>query len=114
MSEETRAAVMRFHEALNAHDIEAVGRCITDDCVFEDTAPPDGGRHAGRDAVLDAVRRFFAESPTAHFDIEELVTTGDRAMLQWRYAWADGHVRGVDVIRIRDGRVAETFAYVKG
>lgn len=105
---------MRFHESLNAHDIDAVADRITSDCVFEDTTPPDGTRYAGRDAVLDAVRRFFAESPTAHFDIEELVTTGDRAMPQWRYAWADGHVRGVDVIRIRDGQLAETFAYVKG
>jgi hypothetical protein len=26
----------------------------------------------------------------------------------------DGHVRGVDVLRVRDGRVAEKLAYVKG
>ena len=114
MSEETRAAVLRFHDALNAHDIDALAQRITDDCVFEDTAPPDGTRHAGRDAVLDAVRRFFAESPAARFEIEELFTAGDRALVLWRYAWTDGHVRGVDVIRVRDGRVAETFAYVKG
>lgn len=114
MSEETRAAVMRFHDALNSHDSDAVARSITDDCVFEDTTPPDGTRHAGRDAVLDAVRRFFAESPAAHFEIEELVTTGDRALVLWRYAWADGHVRGADVVRVRDGKVSETFAYVKG
>jgi hypothetical protein len=30
------------------------------------------------------------------------------------YAWADGHVRGVDVMRVQDGKVLETFAYVKG
>ena len=29
-------------------------------------------------------------------------------------ALAEGHVRGVDVMRVRDGRVAESFAYVKG
>jgi hypothetical protein len=33
---------------------------------------------------------------------------------RWRYDWAGGHVRGVDVIRVRDGLVAEKFAYVKG
>jgi hypothetical protein len=32
----------------------------------------------------------------------------------WRYSWADGHVRGVDVIRVRDGKVAEKLSYVKG
>jgi ketosteroid isomerase-like protein len=114
MSDQTRAAVERFHDALNAHDIDAVSTCITDDCLFEDTTPPDGTRHVGRDAMLDAVQRFFADSPTANFTIEELVTTGDRALVRWRYAWTDGHVRGVDVIRVRDGRVSESLAYVKG
>ena len=114
MNDDTRAAVERFHEALNAHDIDAVAACITDDCLFEDTTPPNGTRHVGRDAMLDAIRRFFADSPAAHFDIEELVIAGDRALLRWHYAWADGHVRGVDVIRVRDGRVSESLAYVKG
>jgi ketosteroid isomerase-like protein len=114
MNHETRAAVERFHEALNAHDIDALAACITDDCLFEDTTPPDGTRHVGRDAMLDAVRRFLAESPAANFVIEELVTADDRALVRWRYAWADGHVRGVDVMRVRDGRVSESLAYVKG
>src|SRR5262245_58198048 len=77
VNDETRAAVERFHDALNAHDIDALAACITDDCLFEDTTPPDGTRHAGRDAMLDALRRFFADSPAAHFDIEELITAGD-------------------------------------
>jgi ketosteroid isomerase-like protein len=114
MSEETRNTIERFHEAFNSHDIDAVERVITDDCVFEDTVPPDGIRQSGRDAVLDAFRRFFAESPQARFDIEELVIAGDRAVVRWRYDWADGHVRGVDVMRVRNGRVAESLAYVKG
>jgi ketosteroid isomerase-like protein len=114
MSEETRAAIERFHEAFNSHDVDALGQAITDDCLFEDTTPPDGTRHAGREAMLDAVRRFYADSPDAHFDIEELVVAGDRAIVRWRYAWTDGHVRGVDVMRVRDGRVAESLAYVKG
>src|SRR5262245_64655206 len=100
MSDEIRAAIQRFHDALNSHDIDALSAAITDDCVFEDTTPPDGSRHVGRDAMLDACRRFLAESPAAHFDMEEVVTMGDRAMVRWRYAWADGHVRGVDVVQI--------------
>jgi hypothetical protein len=35
------------------------------------------------------------------------------------YRWTDqdgkpGHVRGVDIVRVRDGKVAEMCAYVKG
>jgi ketosteroid isomerase-like protein len=115
MSEQTQAAAQRFHDALNAHDIDAVAGCITDDCVFEDTEPPpDGARHTGRKAVLDAIRQFFAESPAARFETEEMVVAGNRALVRWRYTWADGHVRGVDVLRVHDGRVAESLAYVKG
>jgi ketosteroid isomerase-like protein len=73
-----------------------------------------GGRHVGQAAVLGAFERFFTESPNAHFDVEELIPAGDRALVLWRYSWAHGHVRGADVIRVRDGRVAESLAYVKG
>ncbi len=46
--------------------------------------------------------------------MEELFTTDDRALVLWTYDWGDGHVRGADVMRVRDGRVAESLAYVKG
>jgi hypothetical protein len=63
--------------------------------------------------------RLIEGSPSAHFDLEEIFAAGDRATQLWRYTWVDsdgktGHVRGVDVFRVRDGKVAEKFAYVKG
>jgi ketosteroid isomerase-like protein len=115
MDDETRDTIMKFHEALNRRDLDALGNLITDDCVFETTSPaPDGTRHVGRHAVLEACRVFFAGSPTTHFDVEEMFGAGDRVTVRWLYTWADGHVRGADVVRVRDGRVAETLAYVKG
>ena len=38
----------------------------------------------------------------------------DRCVVRWRYDWGTGHVRGVDVIHLRDGLIAETYSYVKG
>jgi ketosteroid isomerase-like protein len=115
MDDEARDTIERFHEALNRRDLDALGDLITDDCVFEATSPaPDGTRHVGRRAVLEACRVFFAGSPTTHFDVEEMFGAGDRVIVRWLYSWADGHVRGVDVLRVRAGRVAETLAYVKG
>jgi ketosteroid isomerase-like protein len=114
----TRAAVDRFNDAFNRHDVDAVMAAMTDDCVFEDTSPPHGGRHEGPAAVRAAWGDFFAASPTAHFDAEDVVVAGDRCIVQWRYTWADdagpGAIRGVDVLRVRDGKVAEKLAYVKG
>ena len=114
----TRAAVDRFNEAFNAHDVAGVMAAMTADCVFESTSPPFGERHEGSAAVRRAWEQFFAASPSAHFDAEDVITTGDRCVVQWRYTWDhdgdSGAIRGVDVLRVRDGLVAEKFAYVKG
>jgi ketosteroid isomerase-like protein len=120
--DETKAtleAVERFNDAFNRHDVDAVMAAMTDDCVFESTAPPLGERHAGPRAVRAAWEEFFGSTPSAHFDSEDIIATGDRCVVQWRFTWANddgsvGAVRGVDVIRVRDGKVAEKFAYVKG
>ena len=112
--DDTRSVIERFHHALNAHDLDMLADLWSDECVFEDTSPPDGRRHVGRHAALRACRDFFTQSPRAHFDIEELSTVGERAIVKWRYTWGDGHVRGVDLIRVRDGKVPESLAYVKG
>ena len=116
---DTLAAVDRFNEAFNRHDVDGVMAAMTDDCVFENTAPPDGGRFEGAAAVRVAWQEFFAASPSARFDAEDVIVTGDRCVVQWRYTWDNddgtkGGIRGVDVIRVRDGKVAEKFAYVKG
>ena len=108
--------VDRYTEATNAHDIEALMALCTDDIVFESTSPaPDGVRYEGRDAVRSAWEQFLVSSPAAHITVEEQCACGDhRAVRRWRYDWGEGHVRGMDVMRIRDGKVAETLSYVKG
>jgi hypothetical protein len=64
--------------------------------------------------VLEAWRVFFTDSPASQFEIEEMFGAGDRVIVRWLYSWADGHVRGADLMRVRAGRVAESLAYVKG
>ncbi|HVN13544.1 MAG TPA: nuclear transport factor 2 family protein [Kineosporiaceae bacterium] len=112
--DDTRRVIERFHEAFNEHDVPALEGLISEDCMFEDTSPPDGVRHVGRRAVADAWRQFFVASPDAEFEVEEVVTAGDRAVVRWLYRWTDGHVRGVDLMRVRGGLVTESIAYVKG
>ncbi len=116
---DTAAAVEAFNEAFNAHDVDAVMATMTADCVFENTSPPNGRRYEGQDQVRAAWEEFFAASPDAHFEGEDVIVAGDRCVVQWVYTWTneDGttsSLRGVDVLRVRDGKVAEKFAYVKG
>jgi uncharacterized protein (TIGR02246 family) len=111
--------VSRFNEAFARHDVDGVMACMTADCVFENTRPaPDGTRIEGRDAVRAFWEQFFRNSPQARFETEDAFATGDRCVVQWVYHWVKdgkgGHVRGVDVFRVRDGKVAEKLSYVKG
>lgn len=119
-NEASLAAVQRFNEAFFSQDIEAVMSAVTEDCVFENTyPPPDGTRYEGREAVCAAFADFFRSSPEAQFTIEEMVALGERCIVRWLYHWRsgdgrDGHVRGIDLFRVRDGLVAEKLSYVKG
>jgi len=111
---EALAAVVRFDDAFAAKDIDAIMANMTSDCVFESTSPPDGERHQGADAVRAAWHRFFDAAGDHRFTIESRTVAGDEVIVRWRYAWTGGHVRGVDLFRVRDGLVAEKLAYVKG
>ena len=109
------ATVTRFNDVFNRHDVDAVMALMTDDCVFDTTEPaPDGHRFSGRDEVRAEWERLFAASQTARFDAEEIVTAGDRVIVRWRYDYGHGHVRGIDLLRVRDRRIAEKLSYVKG
>lgn len=111
----TREAVERFNDAFNAQDVDAVMALMTQDTVFESTGPaPDGGRFEGAASVRRAWEDFFAANPGARFETEEVFTGGDRAVVRWRYDWGAGHVRGVDIMRVREGKVSEKLSYVKG
>jgi ketosteroid isomerase-like protein len=106
----------RFEAALNGHDLDAAMNLVSDDVVFESTTPaPDGTRYEGRAALRSVLGEMLASTPEAKFTTEEQFSDGiDRAVVKWRYDWGEGHVRGVDILRIRDGKIAESLAYVKG
>lgn len=111
--------VRRFNERVNLHDVAGLMALMTEDCVFDNTRPPpDGERFEGQAAVRAFWEAFFARSPRARFEEEELFAAGDRCVVRWVYRFeregGSGHVRGVDVLRVRDGKVAEKLAYVKG
>ena len=112
--------VLEFNQAFNRHDVPAMMALMTDDCVFENTSPsPDGTRYAGKEAVTQFWQEFFAASPQARIEIEEIFGLGWRCVMRWRYDWGEaageaGHVRGVDIFTVRDGLISEKLSYVKG
>ncbi|MFN8653762.1 MAG: nuclear transport factor 2 family protein [Gemmatimonadales bacterium] len=115
----TLDTVTRFNEAFNRHDVDAIMALMTEDCVFDNTGPaPDGRRLSGQGPVRAFWKAMFTRSPQARFDSEEVIVMGDRCVVRWVYHWIiedkPGHVRGVDIFRVRDGKVSEKLCYVKG
>jgi ketosteroid isomerase-like protein len=112
--------VLSFNDALNRADVDGMMLCMTSDCVFENTdPPPDGARFEGQAAVRGFWEQFFQNSSQAKIEIEEIFAMGDRCIMLWTYRWLDpsgqaGHVRGVDVYRLRGGLISEKLSYVKG
>lgn len=119
-TEATLTTIERFNEAFNRHDVPAVMALMTEDCLFEGTNPaPDGQYYRGQAPVWAFWEELFSSTAHSNFESEEIFATGDRAVVRWVYHWigkdgAPGHVRGVDVFRVKDGQVAEKLSYVKG
>lgn len=115
----TRAAIVSFNLAFNQHDADGLATLLTEDTVFEDSSPaPDGKRIEGKAAVAEFWRDWFACNPDAHFESEEVIVSGDRAVVRWVYRKTKNgqpwHLRGVDIFTVRDGLVSANLAYVKG
>ena len=114
------AVVARFGAAWEAWDMAAAVSMMAPDAVFESTGPaPDGRRLEGRDAIRAEWEEMDRVTRDPSFVFEEVLVSGDRATARWRFAWSNedgstGHVRGVDVIKVVDGQIAEKLSYVKG
>lgn len=112
--------VLDFNEAFNRHDIPGMMQLMSNDCHFENTTPaPDGAVYIGQEAIALFWQTFFAQSPQAHIQVEDIFGLGFRCVMRWRYAWVDaadqaGHVRGVDIYQLRNGLISEKLSYVKG
>jgi predicted SnoaL-like aldol condensation-catalyzing enzyme len=112
--------VINFNEAFNRHDVAGMMQLMSDDCVFENTSPaPDGTLYKGKEAVTQFWQDFFHESPQAYIEIEEIFSLGLHCVMRWKYTWVDtagapGHVRGVDIFKIKEGLISEKLSYVKG
>ncbi len=113
----TADILRRFNEAFLQHDPSLLDALIAEDCVLENTTPaPNGSRHVGRAACLE-LWTGIAANREGWFAPEEIIVAGERGIIKWRYCWGEGDansVRGVNIMRVRDGQIVEGLGYVKG
>ena len=113
-TETTVELVTRFENNFNAYDVDALMADMTDDCVFEHVAPAavSFGRHQGQAAVRGVWESLIAGFPEYRFDFDDIFAAGDRCACRWTMRWREGTARGVDIFRVRDGKIAEKLTYV--
>jgi ketosteroid isomerase-like protein len=116
-SMQTEAILHRFNDVFLKHNPAALPELVADDCVIENTQPaPDGSRHEGKSACV-ALWAEIATAPGMHFEPEGIIARGDRGEIRWRLVWGTDRassVRGVNLMRVRNGRIVEAQGYVKG
>ena len=114
------AFIRRFNTVWDEHDIDGIGEMFTDDAIFESSFGPEphGERAVGKEAALRQAAAIFERIPDLHFSelrhfispefaVVESVTTGTPR---------DGtrfEVHLVDVLTIRDGKIAAKRSYRK-
>jgi ketosteroid isomerase-like protein len=115
-TQRTWKVVDRFNQAFQRHDGSLLEGMIAEDCVMESVEPaPNGTRVVGRAANLKFWQNL-ANNRDGEFVVEDVVVFGERANIRWRYRFGPGlsqSVRGVTLMRLRDGLIAEALAYAK-
>ena len=111
----TETVLRRFNDVFLSHEPAALPELVAADCVIENTVPaPDGARYEGHAACV-ALWTEIATTPGTYFELENVAVLGDRGIIRWRYHWGEGSsVRGVNLMRVRDGLIVEALGYVKG
>ncbi|WP_117193192.1 nuclear transport factor 2 family protein [Rhizobium terrae] len=117
LSATTEAVLHRFNDVFLNHDPSALAELVAEDCVIENTVPaPNGARHEGRDACI-ALWTGIATAEGTRFETESLTAEGEGGIILWRFFWGAGEensVRGVNLMKVKDGRIVEALGYVKG
>jgi ketosteroid isomerase-like protein len=109
---DTTTIIDQFNAAFRERAPEKLVDLIADDCVMEGTGPaPDGNRWTGYDECL-AGWQGLASDPAIQFSVEHVDVDGDRAVIRWRITGAENY-RGVNLMRVRDGKIVEALGYGK-
>jgi ketosteroid isomerase-like protein len=121
MSTSPRTGVLQtFLDAFNAHDVDAIMECFTDDCVMDmPRGPGPGGRRlVGKEQVREGVRSRFEGIPDVHYGDDVHWRCGDRGVSEWTLSGTqrDGkriEVRGCDLLEFEGEKIRRKNSFWK-
>jgi limonene-1,2-epoxide hydrolase len=80
--ERARRLILKFAEAINLQQLEAIGQLIDEECIWEThTSPPDGASLVGRRKIVGYWRGKFTQALRYSIKIEELLGFGIHCVL---------------------------------
>ena len=109
-----------YSAAWNAHDIDRIMACMTQDCVFETGGGSEryGTRFEGYTAVRERFIEVWTDIPDVRF--EELVhfVQGDNGCSEWIFTGTakDGsriEIDGCDLFTFANGKIRSKRSYLK-
>ncbi|HET9933472.1 MAG TPA: nuclear transport factor 2 family protein [Polyangiaceae bacterium] len=106
----TRAVLDRFNQVFQRREPAALDSLVADGCVLENT---DGKRLEGKAAAV-GLWTSIATDASLSFDLKDVRTSGDVGIITW-VLLRDGRPvgDGINVMRVRDGRVWEARGYMR-
>ena len=112
---------MRFADAWNNHDVDAVMDFFDDDCTYLASFGPerDGTTYRGRDAVRAGVKAYLANFPDGRYSELDSFVVGDRGASEWtfrgtsRQTGEQVEVRGCDLFEFANGKIRMKNAFRK-
>jgi hypothetical protein len=116
MTQTTDEVIDRFNRAFQERDATLL-MDIYRPRLRDGERPASPRRHPlrGYDASFSSWKALIDDT-TSHFEVEDGHTGDEWALIRWRYVWGPGpgdSVRGVNVMRVVDGKIVEAAGYSK-
>ena len=116
-AEENKAIARRAYDAINRNDLDALEEMVDSDITDHDPAP---GQGPGLEGVKQYFSSLHAAFPDVQMDVEDMVAEGEKVVA--RVSVSGTHqgeflgieptgnrvtIKGIDILRITDGKVVE-------
>jgi len=108
--------VRGLYAAFNTQDTTALVAHVSDDIRWMQVAGANVAVEAsGRDALRDAMTRYFRSTPTARSRIEKLMSAGEYVTVHERVTWMQGSTENtqsaVAVYQLRSARIVSVWYF---
>ncbi len=107
---------VEYIDAFNKREKERLIKIIDKDCIFQLFGPPpDGETIMGEEEIKKYIENEFTRESI--IEVEDIIGFGNKCIVLLIWKWPDrqkNHLRGIDLIKEKDGKIVEKFSYVKG